>query len=318
MWSDCHVNGPYIAMTFDDGPSAKLTPQLLDILKARNMHVTFFVLGEMVKQHPEIVKRAIAEGHEVGNHSYDHPQLSKLSDEAVRSQLDRTKELITAATGKPLIYMRPPYGALTKEQRKWIHDDLGYQIILWDVDPLDWKRPGPSVVEDRILQGTRSGSIILSHDIHPGTVEAMPDTFDKLLAKGFKFVTVSELIAMNQPVPPKPGAAKAESTEKTADRPHATPRPTVCQPARQDHRCAQPVTPPLTRMGMTYKDPIVNDFLELRAELGTALFALNTLASENHASPESLQTLQNLQAGLKEPFLFVVAGRGEGGQEFAA
>ena len=227
VWSDCHVNGPYIAMTFDDGPSAKLTPQLLDILKARNMHVTFFVLGEMVKQHPEIVKRAIAEGHEVGNHSYDHPQLSKLSDEAVRSQLDRTKELITAATGKPLIYMRPPYGALTKEQRRWIHDDLGYQIILWDVDPLDWKRPGPSVVEDRILQGTRSGSIILSHDIHPGTVEAMPDTFDKLLAKGFKFVTVSELIAMNQPVPPKPGAAKAESTEKTADRPHATPRPTV-------------------------------------------------------------------------------------------
>ena len=227
VWSDCHVNGQYIAMTFDDGPSAKLTPHLLDILKERNMHVTFFVLGEMVKQHPEIVKRAIAEGHEVGNHSYDHPQLSKLSDEAVRSQLDRTKELITAATGKPLIYMRPPYGALTKEQRKWIHDDLGYQIILWDVDPLDWKRPGPSVVEDRILQGTRSGSIILSHDIHPGTVEAMPDTFDKLLAKGFKFVTVSELIAMNQPLPPKPGAAKSDSSEKTADHSHATPRPTA-------------------------------------------------------------------------------------------
>ena len=227
VWSDCHVNGQYIAMTFDDGPSAKLTPHLLDILKERNMHVTFFVLGEMVKQHPEIVKRAIAEGHEVGNHSYDHPQLSKLSDEAVRSQLDRTKELITAATGKPLIYMRPPYGALTKEQKRWIHDDLGYQIILWDVDPLDWKKPiTPALVEERILQQTRNGSIILSHDIHPTTVEAMPDTFDKLLAKGFKFVTVSELIAMNQPLPPKPGA-KAESTEKTAEHPHATPRPTA-------------------------------------------------------------------------------------------
>ena len=225
VWSDCHVNGQYIAMTFDDGPSAKLTPQLLKILKDRNMHVTFFVLGEMVKQHPEIVKQAIADGHEVGNHSYDHPQLSKLSDEAVRSQLDRTKELITAATGQPLLYMRPPYGALTKEQKKWIHGDLGYQIILWDVDPLDWKRPGPAVVEDRILQGVRPGSIILSHDIHPGTVEAMPDTFDKLLAKGFKFVTVSELLALNQPLPEKhPGAKTAEATEGTPH-PRATPRP---------------------------------------------------------------------------------------------
>ena len=226
VWSECHVNGPYIAMTFDDGPSAKLTPHLLDILKERNMHVTFFVLGENVKPHPEILKRAIAEGHEIGNHSWDHPQLSKLSDEAVRSQLDRTKEVITAATGKPLIYMRPPYGALTKEQKKWVHEDLGYQIILWDVDPLDWKRPGPSIVEDRILQGTRNGSIILSHDIHPGTVEAMPDTFDKLLAKGFKFVTVSELLALNQPVPEKPSTAKADTAAKGTEHVHAaTPRP---------------------------------------------------------------------------------------------
>ena len=116
----------------------------------------------------------------------------------VKSQLNRTKdEIMAAAIGKPVTLMRPPYGSLSKEQRRWVHDDLGYTIVLWDVDPLDWKRPGPSVVEQRILEGTRSGSIILSHDIHPGTVEAMPDTFDKLLAKGFKFVTVSELIAMN-------------------------------------------------------------------------------------------------------------------------
>ena len=223
VWSDCHVNGQYIAMTFDDGPSAKLTPHLLDILKERSMHVTFFVLGEMVKPHPEILRRAIAEGHEIGNHSWDHPDLGHgKSDEFVRSQLDRTKAEITAAINKPVTLMRPPYGSLTKDQRRMVHDELGYKIILWDVDPLDWKRPGPSVVEDRILQGTRNGSIILSHDIHPGTVEAMPDTFDKLLAKGFKFVTVSELLAMDQPLPEKP--AKGDAS-KTADRPHRTPRP---------------------------------------------------------------------------------------------
>ena len=231
VWSDVRVNGPYIAMTFDDGPSKTLTPHLLDILKERNMHVTFFVLGEMVKPHPEIIKRALDEGHEIGNHSYTHPNLAKMSDEAVKSELDRTKEQIMAATGgKPVTLMRPPYGSFTKAQRQWFHDDLGYTVVLWDVDPLDWKRPGPSVVESRILEGTHNGSIILSHDIHPGTVEAMPDTFDKLLAKGFKFVTVSELIAMAQPDPPKPaGKHKADTAEATADHtPHVfKPMPTA-------------------------------------------------------------------------------------------
>ena len=237
VWSDVHVNGQFIAMTFDDGPSAKLTPQLLDILKARNMHVTFFVLGEMVKPHPEIVKRAVAEGHEIGSHSWDHPDLAKKPDDFVRSQLDRTADEIAAAIGKPPTLFRPPYGSLSKEQRRWIHDEYGYTIVLWDVDPLDWKRPGPSVVEQRILEGTRDGSIILSHDIHPGTIEAMPDTFDKLLAKGFKFVTVSELIGMNQPEPAKsgkkPGGNTAEATAPDHPaRPVAKPSPTAALPAK--------------------------------------------------------------------------------------
>ncbi len=234
VWSDVHVDGQFIAMTFDDGPSAKLTPHLLDILKERQMHVTFFILGEMVKQHPEILKRALVEGHEVGNHSWDHPDLARKPDDFVRSQLDRTKEEVKLATGKEMTLMRPPYGSLSKEQRRWVHDDLGYTIVLWDVDPLDWKRPGASVVEQRILEGTRSGSIILSHDIHPGTVEAMPDTFDKLLAKGFKFVTVSELIAMNQPEPPKPVKPKPGTSLATAavGHPNARPSPTAALPEK--------------------------------------------------------------------------------------
>jgi peptidoglycan/xylan/chitin deacetylase (PgdA/CDA1 family) len=201
--SSVHVDGPYIAMTFDDGPHATLTPKLLDILAARHMKVTFFVLGECVQENPEVLRRAAREGHEIASHSWSHPNLGKMSDDAVRSQLQRTDDIIRTTVGARPTLFRPPYGSITAHQKRWIHDQFGYRIILWDVDPLDWKRPGPAVVRSRILKETHPGSIILSHDIHPPTIEAMPSTFDELIAKGFKFVTVSELLGMATPVPPK-------------------------------------------------------------------------------------------------------------------
>ena len=212
-FNSVHVDGPYIAMTFDDGPSAALTPKLLDILAAHHIKATFFVLGEMVAEHPEIVARAAREGHEIASHSWSHPNLGKMSQEGVRSQLQRTDDQIKSAIGKSPTLFRPPYGSITEHQKRWIHDEFGYDTILWDVDPLDWKRPGAAVVRNRILKETRPGSIVLSHDIHPGTIEAMPSTFDELEAKGFKFVTVSELLNMATPETPHP---KAESAEKTA------------------------------------------------------------------------------------------------------
>jgi peptidoglycan/xylan/chitin deacetylase (PgdA/CDA1 family) len=193
-FNSVHVDGPYIAMTFDDGPSATLTPKLLDLLAAHHIKATFFVIGENVAQHPDIIARAAREGHEIANHSWSHPNLAKMSDEGVRRQLWQTDEAIKNATGTRPTLLRPPYGSITEREKRWIHDEFGYQIVLWDVDPYDWKRPGPAVVRNRILQETRPGSIVLSHDIHPGTIEAMPSTFDALEAKGFKFVTVSELI----------------------------------------------------------------------------------------------------------------------------
>jgi peptidoglycan/xylan/chitin deacetylase (PgdA/CDA1 family) len=203
-FSSVHVDGPYIALTFDDGPNATLTPKLLDLLAARHLKATFFVVGQNAADHPEVLKRAVREGHEIGNHSWSHPNLGKMSDEAVRKELQRTDDAITAAIGKHPTLLRPPYGSITARQKKWIHDEFGYRIILWDVDPLDWKRPGPSVVTARILKETKAGSIVLSHDIHPPTIEAMPATFDQLMKKGFKSVTVTELIGMATPVPPKP------------------------------------------------------------------------------------------------------------------
>ena len=199
-----HVDGPYIAMTFDDGPQAKLTPKLLDLLAAHHIKATFFVIGENVAQHPDIVARAAREGHEIGNHSWSHPKFGKMSDQSVRRELQRTDDAIKSATGTRPTLMRPPYGSLTARQKRWIHDEFGYEIILWDVDPFDWKRPGPAVVRNRIVKETRPGSIVLSHDIHPGTIDAMPATLDQLEAKGFKFVTVSELIRMARPEPVKP------------------------------------------------------------------------------------------------------------------
>src|SRR6516225_6060435 len=153
-FSSVHTDGAYIAMTFDDGPSATLTPKLLDLLAARHIKVTFFVIGENVAEHPEIVTRAAREGHEIGNHSWSHPNFAKMSQESVRSQLQRTDDAIKNATGKRPTLMRPPYGSLTEREKRWIHDEFGYQIILWDVDPYDWKRPGPEVVRNRILKET--------------------------------------------------------------------------------------------------------------------------------------------------------------------
>jgi peptidoglycan/xylan/chitin deacetylase (PgdA/CDA1 family) len=148
-FSSVHVDGPYIAMTFDDGPSATLTPKLLDILAAHRIKATFFVIGENVAEHPEIVARAAREGHEIGNHSWSHPNFGKMSDDGVRSQLQRTDDAIKSAIGSRPTLLRPPYGSITAREKRWIHDQFGYEIILWDVDPYDWKRPGPPVVRRR-------------------------------------------------------------------------------------------------------------------------------------------------------------------------
>jgi peptidoglycan/xylan/chitin deacetylase (PgdA/CDA1 family) len=190
------VPGPYVAITFDDGPHASNTPRLLDMLRARNVKATFYVIGRSVDMYPGIVRRTVAEGHEIGNHSYTHTKLSGLSNDRVISEMRKTEDAIFNASGVRPRTMRPPYGALTQTQRQMVHKTFGYPTILWDVDPLDWKRPGASVVTSRILNGTNNGSIILVHDLHGSSVDAMPATLDGLLKKGFRFVTVSQLLSM--------------------------------------------------------------------------------------------------------------------------
>lgn len=226
-WFSVNVDGPYIAMTFDDGPSPETTPRLLDILKQRNIKATFFMIGQNAERNPAIVKRILAEGHEIGNHSWTHPQLSKLSDDRVTEEINKTQNAIKDASGYTPVLMRPPYGAITARQKDWVEKQFGLSVIIWSVDPFDWKRPGASVIEQRILAGARPGAIVLSHDIHKQTVDAMPATLDALAAKGFKFVTVSQLIAMNKP--------KSSPTPSPQSHPSGTPRPS---PAKKRARLA--------------------------------------------------------------------------------
>ena len=216
-YSSVHVDGPYIAITFDDGPSPKLTPRLLDMLKKRGIKVTFFTIGENVARYPQVVARAAAEGHEIANHTWHHPALTKLSDERVQEELNKTSDAIFQATGKKPVLVRPPYGAINARLTRMIEQQDGMKVVLWSVDPNDWKRPGSSVVTQRLLAGAKPGAITLSHDIHSGTIDAMPETLDALKAKGYKFVTVSELIAL-ETKKPAPVATPQQKKHKAASK----------------------------------------------------------------------------------------------------
>jgi len=211
-YNSCNVAGPYIAMTFDDGPHPDLTPKLLDMLKERGIKATFYVIGKNVETYPEIANRIVSEGHEIGNHSWTHPALSKISATKVKNELDQTTQAIVTATGKRPPTMRPPYGATNATLNRTIDEQFGMKVIMWSVDPQDWKYRDSERVAAQIIENTKPGSIVLAHDIHKTTVAAMPKTLDALKAKGFQFVTVSELLAMDLPIE----VAKKEASPSSA------------------------------------------------------------------------------------------------------
>ncbi|MFF3439836.1 polysaccharide deacetylase family protein [Streptosporangium sp. NPDC002721] len=180
-----------VALTFDDGPGTYTEP-LLDILAGHRARATFFVVGRMAFGGGEsTLRRMVAEGHELGNHTWDHPQLPLLSQAAIREELGRTQWLVKRATGVTMILMRPPYG-LTDARVAAESRQLGLAQILWDVDTLDWRDQDPSVVARRAA-GAGPGSIVLMHDIHHSTVQAVPRLLDELADRGYRFVTLSEL-----------------------------------------------------------------------------------------------------------------------------
>jgi len=214
LWNSVNTGRKVVALTFDDGPHAKLTPQLLDLLRRENVHATFFVLGSLVSENPEIVQRMAAEGHEVANHSWNHPRLPSLGADQFAHQIRDTTAIIEKNTGKKVTLMRPTYGLYNERVKKQLLEDYGLDMILWSVDPNDWKKPGADVVARRLVNGARPGAILLAHDIHPGTIAAMPQVISQLKAKGYEFATVSELIALDEPEPPKPSPTPVVAAEE--------------------------------------------------------------------------------------------------------
>lgn len=176
-----------VALTFDDGPSF-YTEGLLDTLKEHNVKATFFVLGTQVRIQSETVQRMFREGHQIGNHTWDHPNLTRMSDDQIREQLQQTDNLIAQIIGESTPFMRPPYGAYNDN----VLAASGLPIIFWSVDPLDWKDRDAATVAARIVDAP-AGAIILSHDIHKSTVDAVPAIITALKSRGIHMVTVTKL-----------------------------------------------------------------------------------------------------------------------------
>ena len=190
------VPGNYVALTFDDGPSAANTPRVLDILRNHGAHGTFFVVGESVNHNSGILSRAVAEGNEIGVHTWSHIKMTGSSAERINSEVSRSIDAITAATGQAPRLIRPPYGATNASIVNSMFETYGLTSVLWDVDTRDWQHPGVDVVVSRAVGNARPGSIILVHDIHASTLAALEGIVSGLQARGFKLVTVSELMAL--------------------------------------------------------------------------------------------------------------------------
>lgn len=189
-----------VALTFDDGPDNFYTPRILDILHEKGVPGTFFMVGKEVKNFPDMVKRIVSEGNAIGNHSWDHAKLWTLNSEEVTQEIVSTENEIEQITGRRSDLFRPPYGRLTPEEVVQIHN-LGYRIIDWSVDTLDWKgTPAPTILQF-VNKEVSPGGIILEHCLagHPGelngTLQALPQIIDQLRAQGYEFVSVPTLLS---------------------------------------------------------------------------------------------------------------------------
>lgn len=178
-----------IALTFDDGPSKTVTPKVLKILKKHHVKATFFMLGSEVNTYPKIAKQVQEAGHEIGNHSYSHPNLKKLTNTQVKNQLIRTSDAIKKATGYNPTLFRPPYGSIDNRIRSLTK----LQVVLWNVDTLDWKYRNSQKLLANVKRDAYPGSIILMHDIHMPTANGLDAVITYLEKQGYTFVTVSEL-----------------------------------------------------------------------------------------------------------------------------
>lgn len=178
------------ALTFDDGPHNTVTPMILDILQGKGVPATFFVLGNRVDFYPELLQRMVAEGHEIGNHSWNHARLTRLSPAEIAAQIERTQEAVYAWTGQRPLVVRPPYGAINSR----VSEAIPMPLVLWSVDTRDWESRDRDQIMAEALTAVHDGAIILFHDLFPSTAEALAEIIDALHRQGYELVTVSQLL----------------------------------------------------------------------------------------------------------------------------
>jgi len=187
-----------IALTFDDGPHPTHTEEILDILKEYNVKATFFIVGVNAERYPSIVKRTFDEGHELGNHTYNHVFINRVSDEEVLKEIRMTDEVIKRITGTTPVIFRPPGGAYNDSKVEVI-SSAGHKCILWSwwQDTRDWSCPAVDKVVSTVMNNLHDGDIVLFHDFNSGntpTAAALKIIIPQLIEKGYEFVSVSELI----------------------------------------------------------------------------------------------------------------------------
>lgn len=189
------------ALTFDDGPDTNYTPQILDILRKEGVKATFFIVGVRAQQHPDAVKRIKAEGHAIGNHSWDHPDLDKLNSAQIKDELDKTERILDTIVGYNPGIFRPPYGAADTKVIQQVAS-MGYKIIDWSVDTRDWAGTPTTQIMNYVKEEFHPGGIILQHcaggkgEDLSNTVKALPEIISLLKGQGYGFVTVPQLLGI--------------------------------------------------------------------------------------------------------------------------
>lgn len=182
------MNKKVIALTFDDGPSSH-TEDIISILKENEAVATFFILGNKVKTYENVLRKSLEYGNELGNHTFNHKWLTKLKDEEIKKQIEDTQNIIYETLGYTPVLFRPSYGSINKRVR----EDISLDVVLWNIDTMDWKYKSVSKIRDRATLNAEDGSIILMHETYERTKKALPEIIQILKEKGFVFVTISEL-----------------------------------------------------------------------------------------------------------------------------
>lgn len=225
-----NVNLKEIALTFDDGPRPEIAREMLNVLGRHRVRSTFFVVGSMVEQHPKLVRRMMNEGHEVANHSFSHPRLHGMDEEAIRVELARCDRAIFDATGARTNLFRPP-GMRYDDTVLRAAQSLGYVTVHWNVAAQDFRSQPASEIARKVLEAVKPGSVVLLHG-HPDTLAALPTILERLQEKGYRFVTVSQMLGrLERPVYVKTNAYGAIPEAKPVAKPVTRIARKVSKPA---------------------------------------------------------------------------------------